>query len=196
MNHVFHDPDLDRLKELMVKFNSLFKAGQPLIATLEDLDVIDNPFWEIKGGKKVNLTFIFFNMPKNFSENVSEDVVPPPEEMPKTDVYGRFTNEEFKVIPELPCENPVETLNYTKKQVNMMGYLGSWMVHHSWDGLKGHDGKVMFEGFGNIFGKKESNTSVDETKKVETVHQTSSDKSISKNRRKKTISKIFGSKLK
>lgn len=38
--------------------------------------------------------------------------------------------------------------------MNMMGYFGSWMMHHSWNGLKGHDGKVKFEGFGRIFGKE------------------------------------------
>ncbi len=34
----------------MIKYNSLFKAGEPLIAILKDLEVIDNPFWNIKGG--------------------------------------------------------------------------------------------------------------------------------------------------
>ena len=81
------------------------------------------------------------------------DAVPPPEGMNKIDEDGRFTNEEFKVVPELPVDG-ADQIMYSHEQVNMMGYLGSWMVDHSWDGLKGHDGKVVFEGFDAIFGKK------------------------------------------
>ena len=152
MNHIFNDPNLDRLKELMIKYNSLFEAGEPLIATLQDLEVIDNPFWSIKGGKTVDLTLMYYNMPKKFSENVPEDVVPPPAGKPKIDENGQFNNEEFKCIPELKVG--ANQILYSPEQVNMMGYLGSWMVHHSWDGLKGHDGEVKFEGFGRIFGKE------------------------------------------
>jgi len=153
MNHIFHDPNIDRLKELMIKYNSLFEAGEPLIATLKDLEVIDNPFWGISGGKTVDLTLIYFNMPRKFSENVPEEAVPPPEGKEKLDKDGRFTNEEFKVVPELPVDG-ADALKYSHGQVNMMGYLGSWMVNHSWDGLKGLNGEVLFEGFGEIFEKK------------------------------------------
>jgi len=159
MDHVFLDPNIDRLKELMIKYNALFKAGEPLIATLKDLEVIDNPFWSIKGGKKINLTLMYFNMPKKFSENVPEDAVPPPEGHHKIDEDGRFTNEEFKVVPELSVDGIFDQLLYTCPQINMMGYLGSWMVDHSWDGLIGPNGEEVFEGFGKIFGKKEINSS-------------------------------------
>lgn len=77
-NHVFIDPNLDRLKELMVKYNSLFKADEPLIATLHDfLATIDNPFWGITAGKKVDITLMYFNMPKKFSEQVPEECSSP-----------------------------------------------------------------------------------------------------------------------
>ena len=49
-NHVFNDPNLDLLKELMVKCNSLFKVDEPLIAAIHDLETIDYPFWGIKAG--------------------------------------------------------------------------------------------------------------------------------------------------
>jgi hypothetical protein len=49
-NHVVNDSNLDLLKELMVKYNSLFKAGEPLIAAFHDLETIDYPFWGIKAG--------------------------------------------------------------------------------------------------------------------------------------------------
>jgi len=153
MNHVFYDPNSDRLKELMIKFNSLFKAGEPLIATLHDLEVIDNPFWGIKGGNTINLTLMYFNMPKKFSERIPEDAVPPAEGKSKIDGDGRFTNEELRAVPELRVDG-VNQLLYTNAEVNMMGYLGSWMINHSWDGLYGEDGEILFEGFGKIFGKK------------------------------------------
>eukprot|EP00978_Attheya_sp_CCMP212_P008006 scaffold18654_cov51-Attheya_sp.AAC.4 len=41
-----------------LQYNSLFKAGEPHIATLKDLEVIDNPFWGVKSGKTVDLTLI------------------------------------------------------------------------------------------------------------------------------------------
>jgi hypothetical protein len=170
MNHVFYDPNLDRLKELMIKYNSLFKAGEPLIATLHDLEVINNPFWGVKGGKTINLTLMYFNMPKKFSESVPVDVVRPPSErgMKKTDSDGRFISEEFKEVPELKVDG-TDQVAYTNTQVNMMGYLGSWMVHHSWDGLKGHDGDLAFEGFGQIFDKKANENLMNEDCKSEST---------------------------
>lgn len=154
LNHVFDDPGLDRLKELMIKMNSLFQAGEPLIVTLKDLKVLENPFWGIPGGDDhtVHLTIMYFNMPKKFSEQVPIDVVTPPEGMPKIDRDGRFNNPNMRSIPELPTRGTA-ALHYTNEQVNMMGYLGSWMVNHSWGGLRGHDGEVVFEGFSEIFEK-------------------------------------------
>eukprot|EP00978_Attheya_sp_CCMP212_P032282 scaffold125362_cov56-Attheya_sp.AAC.5 len=59
------------------------------------MEVIDNPFWGVKSGKTVDLTLIYYNIPKKFSENVRDDVVPPPKGQSKTDEDGRFTNERF-----------------------------------------------------------------------------------------------------
>mmetsp|Transcript_9900 Transcript_9900/g.14655 ORF Transcript_9900/g.14655 Transcript_9900/m.14655 type:complete len:612 (+) Transcript_9900:145-1980(+) len=140
INHIFNDPNIDHLKELMMKYNSLFEAGEPLIATLNDLEVIDNPFWGVKGGKTVNLTLMWFNLPEKFSSQIPKDA-------------AEFTSEEFKNVPELLVDG-TDALKYSQPQVNMMGYLGSWMVDHSWDGLKGLDGEVLFEGFAKIFGEK------------------------------------------
>ncbi len=61
------------------------------------------------------------------------------------------SSEEFKIIPELPVEPADASLKYSQAQVNMMGYLGSWMVDHSWNGLKGSGGEILFEGFAEIF---------------------------------------------
>jgi hypothetical protein len=143
LNHIFWDPNLDRLKEMMVKFNALYEAGEPLIVTLKDLDVIDNPFWSIKAGQKINLTMIYFNMPKKFSEQV-------PSTVSTVDENGRFNNPQLRSIPELSPDG-LNVLRYSNAEINMMGYLGSWMVHRSWDGLKNEDGEVIFDGFGDIF---------------------------------------------
>lgn len=152
LNHVFEDPNLDRMKELMVKYNSLFKAGEPLIVTLKDLAICDNPFWGITAEDfpSVNLTMMWMNMPKKFSKRVPIEAVPPPPGMPKIDEDGRFNNEEMRNVPELKSA-VTNYLTYTNKQINMMGYLCSWMVHHAWYGLNGHDGRVVFDGFADIF---------------------------------------------
>ena len=143
LNHVFWDPNLDRLKELMVKFNGLYEAGEPLIVTLRDLDVIDNPFWSIKAGQKINLSMIYFNMPRKFSEQV-------PDTVSTIDEDGRFKNPQLRSVPELSPDG-LDVLRYSNAEINMMGHLGSWMVHHSWDGLKNEEGEVIFDGFGDIF---------------------------------------------
>ena len=65
------------------------------------------------------------------------------------------SSEDFKIIPELPVEPADASLKYSQAQVNMMGYLGSWMVDHSLNGLKGSDGEILFEGFAEIFEQKQ-----------------------------------------
>ena len=153
MNHIFHDPCHYRLKELMVKMNSLFKAGEPLIVTLKDLKVIANPFWNIRGGKTVNLTLMYFNLPEKFADRIPIETVPPPEGRPKIDKDGHFTNEEFKFIPEMDTSG-VDQFRCTQRHINLMAYLGSWMIHHSWNGLKSSEGKLIFDGFEEIFRRK------------------------------------------
>lgn len=152
LNHVFHDPNQNNLKELMIKFNQLFEAGEPLVATLQNLRLIENPFWGIPStNRRVNLTIIHYNMPKKFSEKVPTQAVPPPKGKGKIDRDGRFNNEEFRVIPELPTR--LNAYRYSNAQVNMMGYLGSWIIERSWDGLKNKEGELVFEGFRDIFEK-------------------------------------------
>jgi hypothetical protein len=86
---------------------------------LQDLEVIDNPFWSIKGGKTVDLvTLMYYNMPKKFSEHMPEDIVPPPAGKPKTDEHGQFTNEEFKFIPERKVDGDgANQMYYSHEQV-------------------------------------------------------------------------------
>ena len=145
-NHVFNDPKLDHLKDIMIKFNSLYEAGEPLVATMKGLQTIDNPFWGVEGGNKVNLTLVWFNLPRKFAEQL------PKELGLGLNKDGCFTNEEMKMtnFPEL-LNSPQDSTGYTPEQINMMAYLGSWIIHQAWEGLDGHDGKVKFEGFRSIF---------------------------------------------
>ncbi|GFH46099.1 hypothetical protein CTEN210_02573 [Chaetoceros tenuissimus] len=125
-NHIFHNQNLEKMKDLMISYNSFFEAGEPLIATMSDLVTIDNPFWGVEAGHKVDITLIWFNMPKNFSKQV-------PEELGLgLDQDGQFENKELKMdqIPEL-SPDPGDALAYSPVQVNMIAYLGSWMVQPS-----------------------------------------------------------------
>ncbi len=147
---------------------SLYNAGEPLITTLKGLDVVDNKFWGIKGGGKVDLTVIMnIGVPKKFSDQVPRDVAPPPEGMNFTDRHGFFTNPDLKDVPNMkmfhdPIEMNIPALNISQtlplpefatptKETRMTEILCSWMIEHAWEGLVGDDGEVKFEGFKNIF---------------------------------------------
>merc|ERR1712048_1048770 len=82
---------------------SLFEAGEPMIATLEGLEVVPNPFWGVEGGFTTDLTIIYLDgMPRKFAEQIPLDVIPVPEGMDLLDETGRFlNNEEFKMVPNL-----------------------------------------------------------------------------------------------
>jgi hypothetical protein len=89
-------------------------------------------------GRKLELILIQFDMSKKFSEKVPEESV-----IPLLDKNGKRMS-----------TTDDESLNYSPEQVDMMACLRSLCVRHSWFGLKGHDGKVKFEGVSDFFGKK------------------------------------------
>lgn len=144
MNHIFDDGEV-RLKELMEGMGKLANAGNPLIYTLKGLNVIDNPYFGTVKGHQVDLTFYFANLPKNFAKEISSTTAPPPPGKETLDEYGRFTNNKLKLVPE------VGVAGLSGEEVNMMGYLGSWVVKESWDGLYDQDGSIVFEGFKDFF---------------------------------------------
>lgn len=82
LNYIF---DLNSNGEnQLVKFYQNMKAqheaGNPLITTLENLAVVENPFWGTVAGEKVDLTVVFvLGVPSKFSDQVDRDVAPPPE---------------------------------------------------------------------------------------------------------------------
>lgn len=159
LNQVFKDDNLIHLKKMMIAFNSLYMAGEPLIYTLKDLETIDNPFWGIKAGRKVDITMIYFNMPKKFSSKL-------PQELNTMTRTGRLdTGDEYlDCVPELPWS----TTGYNENQITMMNALGNWMVLRAWDGLKGHNGEEVFEGFSKMLSFKEEKIIENDEKEVTT----------------------------
>jgi len=144
LNHVFDDGEA-RLKELMNGMGKLVEAGHPLIYTLKGLDVIDNPYWGTVEGHKVDLTIYFANLPENFAREISSATAPPAPGKQILDGNGRFTNKKIQSVPE------VDVRGVNSEEMNMMGYLGSWAVKESWNGLRAQDGSVIFDGFNEFF---------------------------------------------
>lgn len=147
---------------LVEKFKSLHEAGEPMIATIKGVRVRNNPFWGVEGGWELDLTIIWMRgVPKKFASLVPLDCVTPPKGKNITE-NGFFTNKEFRFVPNLnhiTIDGPyLPDFKLKKKAARMTQILGSMMIHHSWNGLKGIDGEVKFEGFGAIFEEKSNPT--------------------------------------
>jgi len=170
-NHMFdsNSNGEEQIPKLYTIMKSLFEAGEPMITTLKDLDVIENPFYGIEGGGKVDLTVIgLFGVPTIFADQLPDDVAAPPEGMNKTNEFGYFNNQDFSTVPnlesfdtggikvDLPILNienvtiPLPDNGVETKQAKMTYVLSSWMVRHAWDGLWVDD-EMKFEGFKEIF---------------------------------------------
>lgn len=62
MNKIFGD-GVSHMEKLRSNLDSLFLAENPLITTIENITVLDNPFWGTTAGDKVDLTCILMNLP-------------------------------------------------------------------------------------------------------------------------------------
>lgn len=147
---------------IIENFKSLHEAGEPMITTIKGLHVRDNPFWGVEGGWELDLTIILMRgVPEKFAKLVPRDCVTPPKRKNITE-HGFFSNEEFRFVPNLIHFNIngpyLPDFALKTKAARMTQILGSWMIHHSWHGLKGADGEVKFEGFGVIFNEKFNGT--------------------------------------
>jgi len=154
-------------------YNALYKADKPLITTIKDVKIIDNPYWGIEGGGTVDITYMYITMPKTFARAVPLKSVLPPKGVSATvDESGFFTNEEFKNFPVIYTFNNAEKIEevladknasplkkvsialsfgvLSTRQANMMSYLGSYLINEAWDGVYA-DGKEYFGGFENFF---------------------------------------------
>ena len=180
LHHLFNNENSKgagrtRFEEMINDFNSLREADEPMITTLKDLEVVDNPLFGIKGGWTVDLTIIAgTEVPMKFVEMLPAGVAEPPIGQNKTVVDGfggiRFTNEEFFSVPNvipLPMDggNYTYTIPGTDTELELEGFPGlgnnlpvkaarmtelmlTWMIEYAWDKpLVGSDGEVKFDGF-------------------------------------------------
>ena len=162
--NLIFDDGYKHMKTLRDNLDSLYKADNPLVTTLENITVLDNPFLGTTAGDKVDLTFIMMNLPNKFSSKIHRDAAPPPKGIKNiVDQNGQFTNKELSTIPNMSVyatskkafiARGFRFLASTVRQTNMMAYLGSWIVDQAWDKpLLGEDGKEKFGGFKAILEK-------------------------------------------
>jgi len=171
-NHIFDD-GMMHMQTVREAYDTLYKADKPLITTIKNVKVLDNPYQGIKGGSTVDITFMYITMPKKFANAVPRKSVPPPKNIIDTvDENGKFTNLEFKNFPNFNTFNHLEEIKdafhnnatvfkkisvglgfatLSTRQANMMSYLGSWIINEAWDGVY-VNGKEYFGGFDNFFG--------------------------------------------
>lgn len=178
LNHVFnvYSNGENQATKLIKTFKTLKEAGKPMITTLKDLEVIDNPFWEIKGGWTVDLT-IFLNsgVPDDFASLLPDDIASPPDGKNKTE-YGYFTNSNFSSVPNvIPTESGSDvelnlgddvTINVPSiggslpvQEARMTQLLVDWAVEEAWDGLIVNDVQ-LFDGFKEIFENKDASNGI------------------------------------
>lgn len=173
---------VNQLAKFYVDAMALHEAGEPIIVTLENLEVVENRFWGIEGGGRVDLTIIvILDVPKKFSDQVDQSVAPSSTGGNFTE-NGFFTNEDLYFVPNLISsgERPdvvipidIELLNYTgnitlpgklELSVNPRGckmtyIMLSWMIKESWEGLEDANGTTVFGGFKSIFNDDDQSNS-------------------------------------
>mmetsp|Transcript_17422 Transcript_17422/g.24869 ORF Transcript_17422/g.24869 Transcript_17422/m.24869 type:complete len:645 (+) Transcript_17422:117-2051(+) len=169
LSHLFdlYSNGENQLVKLVDTFESLRDAGEPLVTTLEGLDVVDNEFWGIEGGWTVDVTFVLMvGVPQKFVDELPEDIAPPPAGRNKTEL-GFFTNEEFASVPNvIPLGRdefieidgtfiPAFGFELPERPARMTQILTSWVVKRAWNGLVGIDGEVKFGGFRELFEEEE-----------------------------------------
>ncbi len=168
-----HSNGENQVNKFLESITSLYKAGEPMIVTLKNLDVIENRFWGIEAGGKVDLTVIVnAGVPRKFAEQVPLDIVVPPDNNVSNvlDTNGFFTNEKYNTVPNLAHQREgsveysfpfgdesvkklegVPDFSLTTENIQMTKLLSSWMIEHAWEELVGDDGEVKFEGFKALF---------------------------------------------
>jgi hypothetical protein len=157
----------NQVEKLYRNFQSLYDAGEPMITTLKDLEVIENPFFGIDGGYKVDLTVIgLFGVPKTFAEALPVDVASPPNGTNKLNEFGFFNHPDFSTVPNMKSYNGTAKIDIPEvgvdidthlpdfgqetKATKMTYSLTSWMIRQAWNGLW-VDNEMIFEGFEKIF---------------------------------------------
>jgi len=181
-NHIFNlnSNGEDQMKKLVRTMMSLDAAGEPTIATLKDVEVIDNPFWGISGGWKLDFTLCFFTgVPTKFANEIPEGIVTPPGN--KSVVVDRkFTNEDFKSVPNVSPrtfeDDPFGFQVLPLLPARMTQIMLSWAIKHAWEGLE-VDGEIKFGGFRAMFEEKGESQELNKAPKSNKVSKFAKSKS-------------------
>lgn len=159
MNHVLQ---AEKLYGIVRDFTELYHKGAPLVATLEDCEVQSNPFHgttrnDDKGQQRLcTLTVVYFTKPgETGSYKESADKLPKWE---PSDLYvpgswaacvgsaggeneAIWSRRDMRDFPYLApiAQNlfacPPRLAAYTKAQVNLMAYLGDFIIEYHWEKL-------------------------------------------------------------
>jgi len=186
-NHMFNlnsngENQMEKLIETML---SLDAAGEPTITTLKDVEVIDNPFWGISGGWKLDFTLcLFTGVPTNFAKEISEGVFTPPGNEGVV-VNRLFTNEAFKSVPNVvgiePTDGDLIGSVLPREAARMTQIMLSWAIKYSWEGLE-VNGEIKFGGFRAIFEEKGKSHKSKKLSKSKKPHKSALSKKEKKNK--------------
>jgi len=188
-NHMFnlYSNGINQMEKLVEAMLSLDAAGEPTITTLKDVEVIDNPFWGISGGWKLDFTLcLFTGVPTKFADEIPEGIVTPPGNKSVIE-NRRFTNEEFKSVPNvLPKAQNLTEFTFVGKVLpilpaRMTQIMISWAIKHSWEGLE-VNGDIKFDGFRAIFEEKGESHKLNKVTKSDKASKVAKSKSAKSNK--------------
>jgi len=159
MNHVLQ---AEKLYGIVRDFTELYHKGAPLVATLEDCEVQPNPFHgttrnDDKGQQRLcTLTVVYFTKPgETGSYKESADKLPKWEPSDSyvpgswaacvgsaggenEAIWSRRDMRDFPYLAPI-AQNlfacPPRLAAYTKAQVNLMAYLGDFIIEYHWEKL-------------------------------------------------------------
>jgi len=178
LSHLFnlYSNNENQFVKLVKTFESLRDAGEPLVTTLEGLEVIDNEFWGIKGGWTVDVTIIhMFGVPQKFVDELPDDIAPAPDGRERIE-FDHFTNPLYASVPNVAAVPLGTPLDFFGNTVQALGFelpveparmahiLTSWVIKRAWNGLVGIDGEVKFGGFQELFEEEEEEEEKEEPK--------------------------------
>ena len=145
--------DSGRFPELLDRFTALYEAGRPLVATVKDIKVVDNPFYGTSSvatsegalvANTVDLTVIYYSLPGRhgrYAENKEwvEDATFVPgswaDRLPEglLDKVGKSFPHLLVAGENIRCEDGFKLDAYSNAQVNLFGHLGDFIVLDAWE---------------------------------------------------------------
>lgn len=120
-NQVFPTAELD---ELVRALQAAKRAGDPLIVVREH-ELLDNPWWRIRGGRKVRVVWIYLDRAARFEARLPQETakaIAAGHRWPRFGPCHRFPN--YDTIDQ----NLFELVQLTPYQVRLLTELCSWMI--------------------------------------------------------------------